>query len=326
MKNLKTKLLGSIAGLVTLFSPGLAQAQAWPSKPVRVIVPVTAGGLSDVIARAMSAELSKIWGQTVVVENKPGAGHIIATEFVVKSPADGYTVLMTDRAMSANPFLYKKLPYDASKDLTPVANMILITSVLLAHPGFAPRTLQELVAAAKDKPGTINYGSFGKGTVTHVDMEAFAAKVGIKLVHIPYKGIADVLPALASGQIQIALAGIPPALTLIRSGALRTVALAGAPRSRLLPDTPTSTEAGFPGLLSESWTGFFVPSATPAAVVGKFGADMGRVIDMADFRTKYITGVGLEPLFLGPENFAEYLRNERASMVERMKGLDVQLD
>ena len=326
MRNLKTTLLGSIAGLVILLSPALARAQAWPAKPVRVIVPVTAGGLSDVIARAMSAELSKIWGQTVVVENKPGAGHIIATEFVVKSPADGYTVLMTDRAMTANPFLYRKLPYDAAKDLTPVANMILITSVLLANPGFAPRTLADIVAAAKDKPGTINYGSFGKGTVTHVDMEAFAAKAGIKLVHIPYKGIADVLPALASGQIQIALAGIPPALTLIRSGQLRTVALAGAPRSRLLPDTPTSAEAGFPGLLSESWTGFFVPSATPAAVVTKFGADMGRVMDMADFRTKYITGVGLEPYFLGPEKFAEYLRNERASMVERMKGLDVQLD
>ena len=312
----------ALLGLV----PSITSAQSFPAKPARVIVPVTAGGLTDVIARAIAAELGKRWGQTVVVENRPGASHIIATEFVVKSPADGHTILMTDRAMNANPFLYKKLPYDAAKELAPVANVIRITSVLVAHSAFAPRTLADIVTAAKAKPESIHYGSFGKGTVTHVDMEAFSTKAGMRLVHVPYKGIADVLPALASGQIQLALAGVPPTLPLLKAGSIRAVAFAGRERSRLLPDVPTGIEAGFPTLVSESWSGFFVPAATPAAVIEKIGADIGKVIDDPEFRDKYITGVGMDANFLGPEKFGEYLRAERASMAERMQGLDVQLD
>jgi tripartite-type tricarboxylate transporter receptor subunit TctC len=319
---IRTILLPLIAALI----PSLAAAQTYPTKPVRVIVPVTAGGLSDVLARAVALELGKAWNQTVIVENRPGAGHIIATELVVKSQPDGYTILMTDGAMIANPFLYRKLPYDAAKDLTPVANMVQITSMLVASPDFPAANLQELVALARAKPGTINYGSFGKGTVTHVDMEAFASRTGIKLTHIPYKGIADVLPALASGQIQIALAGVPPALPLLKQGRIKGIAFAGPQRSRMAPDVPTSVEAGLPALLSQSWTGFFVTALTPQPIVAKIAEDVGKVLAVREFQEKYITGVGLDVNYLATDRFAEFLNTERTRMADKVKNLDVLLD
>ena len=314
------------AALVLALAPALVLAQAYPSKPVRLIIPVTAGGLTDVLARAVAQELTKGWGQPVVVENRPGASHIIATEFVTKSAPDGYTILMTDRAMTANPFLYRKLPYDAARDLAPIVNLVQINDILLANPELPANSLQELIALARAKPGAINYGSFGKGTVTHVDMEAFAADLGIKLTHIPYKGIADVLPALASGQIQIALSGIPPALALIKQGRLKAIAIASPQRSPLLPNVPTTAQAGQPAFVSQSWTGFFVPAATPQSAIAKIAEDVGRIMAAPEFRDKYVTGVGLEPSFMPPERFAEYLRAERASIAARMKNLDVRLD
>ena len=318
----------SIAAALTFFilGSGLANAQSYPGKPVRVIVPVTAGGLTDVIVRALGQELAKSWGQPVLVENRPGAGHIIATEFVVKSAPDGYTILITDRAMTMNPFLYRKLPYDAARDLAPIANLIQITTVLIANPDFPAKSLQELVALGRARPDTIAYGSFGKGTVTHVDMEAFAVQTGMKLTHVPYKGIADVIPAVASGQIQIALAGVPPALNFIRQGRLRALVFLGPQRSSLLPDVPTSAEAGFPTLQSRSWNGLLAPAGTPQVVINKIADDTGRVLQDASFREKYITSVGLEVDFLPPQRFAEFLSSERAAMAAKVKGLDVQLD
>ncbi len=326
MQSLTSRARRVLAALAMMLAPALVSAQTYPSKPVRLIIPVTAGGLTDVLGRAVAQELSKSWGQPVLVENRPGASHIIATEFVTKSAPDGHTILMTDRAMTANPFLYRKLPYDATRDLVPVANLVNITLLLVTSPEFPANSLQEVVALARAKPGTINYGSFGKGTVTHVDMEAFAAQLGIKFTHIPYKGIADVLPALVSNQIQIALAGIPPALPLIKQGRIKALAIAGPQRSPLLPDVPTAAEAGLPALQSQSWTGFLVPAATPQTVVTKIAEDVGRIVNAPEFREKYITGVGLEPLYLTPERFADFLKSERASFGARVKNLDVQLD
>jgi tripartite-type tricarboxylate transporter receptor subunit TctC len=315
------------ATLLALALPLGAAAQSYPAKAVRLIVPVTAGGLTDILARAVGQELSKTWGQPVVVENRPGASHLIATELVVKSAPDGYTLLITDRAMTMNPFVFRKLPYDAARDLTPIANLIQITTVLVANPEFAAgKSLKDLVEMARARPDTITYGSFGKGTVTHVDMEAFAAQQGIKLTHVPYKGIADVLPAIMSGQINIALAGVPPALNLIKQGKLRAVVFAGPQRSILMPDVPTATEAGFPGLQSRSWTGLFVPAGTPQPVVAKIAEDLARVMENPAFREKFITGVGLEADYLPLERFAEFLRSERAAMAAKVKGLDVVID
>jgi tripartite-type tricarboxylate transporter receptor subunit TctC len=313
--------------MIVLALPLGVAAQSYPAKPVRLIVPVTAGGLTDLLARAVGQELSRMWGQPVIVENRPGASHIIATDLVVKAPPDGYTLLITDRAMTMNPFVFRKLPYDAARDLAPIANLIQITTVLVANPEWAgSKSLQDLVALARANPDTITYGSFGKGTVTHVDMEAFAAQVGMKLTHVPYKGIADVLPAVMSGQIQMALAGVPPALNLIRQGKLRAVVFAGPQRSVLMPDVPTATEAGFPNLQSRSWTGFFAPAGTPRAVITRIADDAARVLEIPAFREKFITGVGLEPDYMAPERFVAFLAAERTAMAAKVKGLDVLVD
>ena len=287
-------------------------AQGFPSRPVRMIVPVSAGGLKDVLIRGVGQELSKLWGQPVVVENRLGAAHIIATEHVVKSAPDGHTLLATDKPWTTNPFLYAKLPYDGVNDLVPVVNLAQVTEILVANKDVPANNLRELIALAKVRPGELNYGSFGRGSVPHIDAEALAAATDIRITHIPYKGIADVVPALLAGQVHIAFGGVPPVLQLVRQGRLRAIAYGGAQRSPLLPDVPTFAEAGLPGFEAWSWSGLLAPAATPRPVVEKIAADAGRVLAMPEIRAKYYDNVGMEMLYLGPDRFAELLRADRA--------------
>jgi tripartite-type tricarboxylate transporter receptor subunit TctC len=300
-----------------------AFAQQYPTKPVRMIVPVSAGGLKDVLIRGIGQELSKMWGQPVIVENRLGAAHIIATEYVAKSAPDGYTILATDTPWTANPFLYKKLPYDGVKDLVPVVNLAQVTEILLASPQLPATNLKELIAYAKANPGKVNYGSFGKGSITHVDAEAFASAVGIQLTHIPYKGIADVLPALMSGEIDIALSGVPPALPLIKQGRIRALGYGASQRSPLLPDVPTFKEAGVP-FEAWSWSGLLVPAGTPRTVIDKLAADIGKVLAMPEIRAKYYDSVGMEMLYLAPDKFDDLLKADRARLAQVVKTIGLQ--
>ena len=325
MKLSKTLVTG--LALCGAFATTAALAQTFPARPVKIIVPFTAGGLADALARGIAQELGREWPQPVVVENRPGANTIIAAEATAKSPADGYTLLMAnDPTLSSNQYLYSRLPYDPVKDFTPVINVAETPEMLVAGPAFPGRTLADVIAAAKAKPGEISYGTYGAGSKAHIDSEAFARQAGISLLHVPYKGVADVVPALLGSQIQIAIAGVPPVLQLVQSGQLRALAIAAPKRAALLPDVPTFTEAGLKDFNASAWFGLVAPAGTPRAVVDKIAADVSKIIVRPEFQKKYISGVGLELLNQGPDQFAAFLQKDRQAYAAHIKSINVKLD
>jgi len=313
--------------LVMAMGSGAAVAQAYPSKTVRLVVATTAAGLTDTVTRAIAQNLTKLWGQPVIVENRPGASTIVAAAYVAKAPADGYTILMAnDPTLSSNQYLYSKLPYDPVKDFAPVINVYEAISMIVARNGFGARTLPELIAMARAKPDDITYASFGPGSKTHLDTEALAFATGTRLRHIPYKGVAEVLTALVAAQIDVALSAIPPTLPYLRSGQIKAIAIGGPNRFPLLPDVPTFAEAGIPNVESRSWFGFVVPAGTPRPVIDKIAADVSRVITQPEFLEQRITGVGLRLLNQGPDEFAEFLKRDRADYEARVNRVGVKLD
>ena len=325
MKLSKTLVTG--LALCGAFATTAALAQTFPARPVKIIVPFTAGGLADALARGIAQELGREWPQPVVVENRPGANTIIAAEATAKSPADGYTLLMAnDPTLSSNQYLYSRLPYDPVKDFTPVINVAETPEMLVAGPAFPGRTLADVIAAAKAKPGEISYGTYGAGSKAHIDSEAFARQAGISLLHVPYKGVADVVPALLGSQIQIAIAGVPPVLQLVQSGQLRALAIAAPKRAALLPNVPTFTEAGLKDFNASAWFGLVAPAGTPRAVVDKIAADVSKIIVRPEFQKKYISGVGLELLNQGPDQFAAFLQKDRQAYAAHIKSINVKLD
>ncbi len=320
-----TLMVGALLGAALMTS---ALAQPFPSKPVRIIVSYPPGGPVDALARPLADGLQKLWnGNPVLVENRPGANAIIGTDYVSKQPGDGHTLLLAnDPSLSSNQYLYSKLPYDPVKDFVPVAGVASTTLILIVPPNRAYATFQQLVVTAKDKPGTLSYGSIGPGSVTHLDAEAMASAAGAKLVHVPYKGTGEVVPALLAGQIDMALSAIGPSLGHIRSGKLRALAIASSQRNPLLPDVPTFNEAGLPNFEARSWFALAAPAGTPRAVVDKIAADVRKIVDTAEYRDKYIVGMGLDPLPLGPDAFAKYLDEDRAKYAQRVKNANVRLD
>lgn len=326
MTLLKTVVPG-LALCAAFFAASPVLAQAYPTKPVKIIVPFTAGGLADTLARGIAQELGREWPQPVVVENRPGANTIIAAEATAKSPADGYTLLMAnDPTLSSNQYLYSKLPYDPVKDFVPVINVAETLQLLVAGPAFPGRTLADVIAAAKAKPDQISYGTFGAGSKAHIDTEAFARQASVTLLHVPYKGVADVVPALLSSQIQIAITGVPPVLPLVQSGQIRAIAIAAPKRSSILPNVPTFTEAGLKDFNASAWFGLVAPAGTPRAVVDKIAADVSRIIVRPDFQKKYVSGVGLELLNQGPDQFAAFLQKDRQAYAAYIKNINVKLD
>jgi tripartite-type tricarboxylate transporter receptor subunit TctC len=235
-------------------------------------------------------------------------------------------MLANDPTISSNQYLYSKLPYDPVKDFVPVINVAETLEVMVVGPAFKGNTLNDLIAAAKAKPDEVAYGTYGLGSKAHIDAEAFSKLAGIKTLHVPYKGVADVMPALLSGQVQFAITGVPPAIPLVRSGQLRAIAIASPKRSASLPEVPTFSEVGLQGFNASAWFGLIAPAATPRAVVEKIAADVSKVIVRPDFQQKYISGVGLELLNQGPAQFADFLRKDRAAYAAHIKELNVKLD
>ncbi len=323
---IRFRVLQPALSLALALTTGIAQSQSFPARPVKLIVATTAGGLTDTITRAIAAELTRAWGQPALVENRPGASTIVAAAYTAKAPADGYTILMAnDPTLSSNQYLYSKLPYDPVKDFAPVINVYEAITLLAVKADYPAKTLQQFISMAKAKPGAINYASFGPGSKTHLDTEALAQQTGVKLTHIPYRGIAEVLTALVGGQIEVAFSGIPPIIPYIRGGQLRALAIAGPTRFAGLPEVPTFAEAGV-NFESRSWFGLVVPAATPRPVIDKIAADVSKIIVRPDFTEKYITSVGLSVLNQGPEQFAKFLESDRADYAKRVKLVNVKLD
>lgn len=321
------KLLSTLFGAVLALSAFTASAQSWPARPVKIIVPFTAGGLADILARQLAEELTKQWKQPVVVENRPGAGTMIAGEATAKAAPDGYTLLLAnDATLSSNQYIYNKMPYDPVTGFTPIINIAASPIVMIAGGKFAPQTLQDVVNAARQNPEKINYGTFGIGSTAHVDAHSFMALSNTKLTHVPYKGVADVMLALVSDQVQISFTGIPPALPFAKDGRIRILAISSAKRSALLPNVPTFAEAGMPGFQAAPWFGLVGPAGLPKSLVDKVAADVSRIVTQPAFLEANITGVGLELLNQGPEQYAAFLAADRANYAVKMKRLNIKLD
>jgi tripartite-type tricarboxylate transporter receptor subunit TctC len=308
--------------LLACFAAG-AQAQAWPVKPVRIVVAYPPGGGIDVMARQIGERLTSAWGQPVVVENKPGANTIIATDAVAKSPPDGYTVLMTtDATFSINPHLYKKLPYDAQRDFIPVTMLVLLQQMLVAHPSLPANTVDELIKLAKAKPGSINYASYGSGSQPHLAGEMLKNKAGIDLVHVPYKGISLAVPAVMSGEVQLTFAGIATSAAPLKAGRIKALAIGGARRSPLFPQVPTFTELGYPEVETHAWFGLFLPAGSPKEAVSRIHTDVKRVLDEPEFRQKQLIDRGYDVAGSTPEEFERYIRgdSERRARAVKISG------
>ncbi|HET7199615.1 MAG TPA: tripartite tricarboxylate transporter substrate binding protein [Burkholderiales bacterium] len=286
-----------------------AQTPAYPTKPVRFIVPSAAGGGTDIIARAISLRLGEVLGQQFVVDNRPGAGQMIGIELAARSPADGYTILMAASTLAINPIMYKKVPYDPLRDFAPITQAASLPNVLVVHPSLAVKSLAELIAYAKQHPGQLNFASAGIGTSPQMSVELLKSMAGIDMVHVPYKGTAPGVVDLLAGQVLVMAPNVLTALPHIKSGKLRALAVTSAKRSVALPDIPTVAESGLAGYDSTQWYGVLAPAGTPRPVVARLHDEIVRALRDPDVM-KRLAADGAEPVGSTPEDFAAFIRSE----------------
>jgi tripartite-type tricarboxylate transporter receptor subunit TctC len=301
-------LLAAALALGTLGAGSSAWAQSkWPEKPVRVVVAFTAGGTTDIIARAITIKLQEKLGQSFVIDNKPGAGGNIGTENVVRSAPDGYTLIINSVGpIAVNSWLYKSLPYDPLTDLMPVVQIADVPNMLVVHPSVPAQNFDEFVALLKSSPGKLSYGSTGVGTSSHLSSHMLAQRIGSEAVHVPYRGAAA-LNDLLAGRLQFMFATIPSAIQHVKAGKLRALAVTSAKPSRSLPGVPTVQEKGFPGFEAGSWFGFFAPKGTPAPVIATLNKAVNEVIPGLEAQ---LIQEGADPVGGSPEQFGQFIRKE----------------
>lgn len=291
----------------------------YPVKPIRYIAPFPSGGTSDVLSRLLAAKMTEGLGQTVIVENRPGASGNIGHEIAAKAPADGYTIIMSNNGIYAiNPYLFKKLPYDPDKDFQPVSLVATATQVLVVHPSVPVNSVQELVALAKSKPGQINYGSGGRGIISHISAEMFKTVTGTDLTHVPYKGTGQAITDLVAGQLHVIFSDMVPAMPHIKSGRLRALAVTSAARSAVLPDLPTMAEAGAGGFTADTWWAVVVPRGTPPEIVNRLNAELGRVVKLPEVQERYMS-LGVTTAHSTPERIHELAKIERPAIAKVLK-------
>ena len=315
--------VGPIAALVLLAFASTADAQSWPSKPIRIISPYPPAGANDLLARISAPKLSEQLGQPVVVENRAGATGNIGAELVAKAPADGYTLLMGQAGnLTINISLMAKIPFDPVRDFSPVTMVASTPNVLVVHPSLPVRTVKDLIALAKAKPGQINYATSGIGSPGHLAAELLNKSAGIRLVHIPYKGAAPALLDVVAGNAHLYFTSAVSAQPFIPSGRLRMVAVASAKRSPSLPEVPTVAEAGFPEFDVSSWWGVVAPASTPREVVMRLQTEIHRVIALPEIRAK-LAEQGLDIATNTPEQFAAYIKSETAKWAKLIREVGV---
>jgi tripartite-type tricarboxylate transporter receptor subunit TctC len=302
-------------GLVALGFAGEASGQSYPSKNVRIVVPFPAGGGVDTMARILGTKLSDRLGQTVLVEHKPGAGGNIGADVVAKSPPDGYTVLLTVNGLSASPALYRSLPFDPVKAFEPITQVAASQFVLVGSPKLEAKTLQDVIALARAKPGKLNYGSSGIGAPLHMQAEMFKHGAGLEIAHIPYRGDAPMLTALLAGDIDIGFMPVGTGVAQVQSGAVKGLAVTGRKRLKALPDLPTFAESGVKGLEDGSWYGLFAPAGTPRDIVLRLQKDMVEVLKSPDVIQR-ISVTGNEPVGSTPDEFAAFFKADVAKFAK----------
>ena len=331
-------LVITLFGIANLVG-GAAQAQSnqstqsdssavsvYPSKPIRLIVPFTPGGSTDILGRAVAQALADAWGQQVLVDNKPGAGGTIGCEAAAKAPPDGYTLLMGHiGTLAVNPGLYAKLPYDPVRDFAPVTLFAMVPNILVVRPSVPARTLSEFLALARAKPGTLNYGSGGTGSAAHLATEYLKLMSKTDMVHVPYKGTGPVIADLIGGQLDFTMTGLPPAISQIRAGKLRAIATASKSRLALLPDVPTISESGLPGFDATQWYGVLAPSGTSKAIVDRLQTTIARSLERPEFKRR-LEAEGADPVGNTPAEFASFIGAEIARWSKVIKAAGIRAE
>ncbi|MGB5082676.1 MAG: tripartite tricarboxylate transporter substrate binding protein [Burkholderiales bacterium] len=313
------------AAAVLALAAGLAYAQApYPSRTVKFVAPFPPGGSSDVICRLLGQKLAEALGEPVVVENRPGASAAIGHEYVAKQPADGYTlILSSSSALVTNKLLKKRLGYDPVADFSPISMVASAGQVLVVHPSVPAKSVQELIALARAQPGKLNYGSGGIGIVSHLAAESFKAAAGLDIVHVPYKGTGQAVADLVAGNVQLVFADMVPALPHLRSGRLRALAVTTLERSAALPEVPTMAEAGLPGFRSGVWWAVTAPRGTPAAIVARLNAELGRIVALPEVREKY-ANLGVTPEHGTPREVSARIAADTLAVAKVLKAAGVE--
>jgi len=311
-----TRILAIVLGSLLALS---AQAQTYPAKPVRIVVPVATGGIADYYSRVIARHVAEAWGQPVVVENRPGGGGNIGADLVAKSAPDGYNLVMGFLGSHAvNQFLFAKMPYDTVKDFAPVAMVIEAEGLLAVHPTVQVQTVADLLAMARAHPGKLSYASGGVGTASHLAGELFKSMTGVNMVHIPYKGNAPAIADLLGGQTHLTFATLPTIIPHVRAGKVRGIAVIGSTRSAAAPSLPTVAEAGVPGFSVNNWIGLFARAGTPAEIVRRWNAEVNRIMQLPEV-TRRMEVEGERYTSNTPEQFAQFLRVETAKWEKVVK-------
>jgi tripartite-type tricarboxylate transporter receptor subunit TctC len=315
----------TITALALALGCTLACAQAFPSKPITLIVPFPAGGSSDALARTLGTPLSQALGQPVIVESRPGAGATIGADFVAKAKADGHTLLMGAVHHTIATSVYKKLPYDFEKSFAPITTVALVPNVVTVNAKSAATDVKSLIALAKAAPGKLAYGSNGNGTVQHLIGTQFSTMAGVEMVHVPYKGSAPLTTDLLGGQVDLSFDTLTPVVQHIKGGKLRALAVTTAKRSSTLPDVPTLAEAGLPGFNQGTWFGIMAPAATPKDIVARLNTEMVKIIQSPEFR-KRMEEIGAEPIGNTSEQMARQIKDETEKFAKLVKDAKVTIE
>ncbi|HZN23632.1 MAG TPA: tripartite tricarboxylate transporter substrate binding protein [Burkholderiales bacterium] len=300
--------------------------QAFPTKPVRLIVPFAPGGAPDLVARGLAPKLNESLGQPVIVENRAGAGGIIGMELVARAAPDGHTLVVGSAGpLAIVPNLHRKLSYDVMRDFAPISMVTAMPFLLVVHPSLPVKPIKDLMALAKARPGELNYGSPGNGSTTHLATELLKSATGMKITHIPYKGVAEAATALVSGQVQVLSGDLNAMLPQVKAGRMRGIAVTSARRSQLLPDTPTVAESGVPGFDASGWMGVLAPAATPAPVIERLNATITKALAAPDTRNR-LGALGGEVRASSPAEFAAFIRTEAAKWSKLIRSAGIEAE
>lgn len=307
------------------FTICVAHSQPYPTRPIRLLVPYPPGGGTDIIARIVGQKLTENVGQQIIVDNRGGAGGTIGTDIVAKSAPDGYTILMAPTSHAINPSIYRRLPYDTLKDFTPVTLAASATIVLAVHPSIPVRSVKDLIALAKSKPGQLNFGSAGNGTVFHLTAELFKRQAGVDMVHVPFKGGGPTIANLVGGQVSLAFETMLALSPHIKADRVRSLAVTSARRSSVMPELPTVAELGFRDIIAENWYGFYAPARTPKNIVARLNTEIVKILRTQEIKERF-QGQGTEVVGSAPEELADYLQKEMRKWSKTAKESGAQVD
>jgi tripartite-type tricarboxylate transporter receptor subunit TctC len=314
-----------ICGLLVLTSARYAQAQAYPTRPIRIVAPYVPGGGVDFVARTVAAKLSETIGQQVIVENRPGGGTNIGSELVARAAPDGYTLLLGGVPNTANMTLFKKLPYDVVKDFAPVVQTTIAPNILAVHPSVPVRTVKDLIALAKARRGELTFASAGIGSSNHLSGEMFRIMAGLDIIHVPYKGGGAAVTDLLAGQVSMYFGTTPSTVPFVRSGRLRALAVTGAQRSRAAPDIPTMSEAALPGFEQSAWHGILAPAGTAPAVINKLNGDIVRLLRLPEIIER-MAAQGVDTIGNSPAEFAAFIKQDVLKYEKLVKSAGIKIE